>query len=857
MIPVKLHLAGFLSYQDPVDLDFTSFELACISGSNGAGKSSLLDAITWALFGQARRRDDAMINSHADAAEVIFDFEYESNLYRVMRSKPRDKATVLEFFINQGAPGEPPAWRPLTEKSRNETENRIQAILRMDYDTFTNASFLLQGRADQFAQQRPGDRKRVLSAILGLEVWEQYRMDAAERRRAVEVDGKAIDAQLAEIDSELEQEDARKHSLEEVEERLKHAQQERQQSERSLDTLRRLSAALEEQRRMAELLGRGAAEARRRWERLRADLERLHAEREAARQALAAESEVTAAYARWQALRAELERWDALSSNFREIEARRAAPLTSIAAEASRLDQERRTLHAQELVVQEELARLPLIDAQRQESAREMERLQVQLAGREGLERDLRALQAAAAEAQVENRTLRETMRSLKERINRIKTLEGALCPFCGQPLSPADRAGLVASLEAEGKEMGDRFRANQDLQAQADGRVSALQAEIAGLARSDDALRAQARLHDQREAEFERINKAAAAWQAGGAERLAAVTRMLAEEDFALEARAALFEIDEQSRALGYDGAAHDAVRREELSGRASEAALRALEAARASLAPLERQIAGLEEQQARETADMDAQEATYRAALEKYEAERQNLPDVDAVERDVFALQAEENHLRMEVGMARQRVAVLDVQRERRARISAQRDALMLQLARLKTLERAFSKDGVPALLIEQALPEIETQANDLLDRLSGGAMSVRFETQRQYKDKHRDDRKETLDIIISDSAGPREYELFSGGEAFRVNFAIRLALSRVLAQRAGARLQTLVVDEGFGSQDAEGRQRLIEAINLVRGDFRKILVITHLEELKEAFPTRIEVLKTSRGSRLQVVN
>jgi exonuclease SbcC len=220
------------------------------------------------------------------------------------------------------------------------------------------------------------------------------------------------------------------------------------------------------------------------------------------------------------------------------------------------------------------------------------------------------------------------------------------------------------------------------------------------------------------------------------------------------------------------------------------------------------------------------------------------------------VYALQTEENRLRMEVGMARQRVNVLDMLRERRARLAVQREEVTLHIARLKTLERAFSKDGVPALLIEQALPEIETQANDLLDRLSGGTMSVRFETQRLYKDKHRDDRKETLDIIISDAAGPREYELFSGGEAFRVNFAIRLALSRVLAQRAGARLQTLVIDEGFGSQDAAGRQRLIEAINLVRDDFKKILVITHLEELKEAFPARIEVEKSPRGSIVHVV-
>jgi exonuclease SbcC len=63
-------------------------------------------------------------------------------------------------------------------------------------------------------------------------------------------------------------------------------------------------------------------------------------------------------------------------------------------------------------------------------------------------------------------------------------------------------------------------------------------------------------------------------------------------------------------------------------------------------------------------------------------------------------------------------------------------------------------------------------------------------------------------------------------------------------------------LVIDEGFGSQDAEGRQKLIEAINIIRPDFKKILVITHLEELKDAFPARIEVTKTPSGSEVQVV-
>ncbi len=86
MIPLHLKLFGFLSYHDPVEVDFSSFDLACISGSNGAGKSSLLDAITWALFGQARKRDEAIVNLQSKVAEVAFTFAYENSIYRVIRS---------------------------------------------------------------------------------------------------------------------------------------------------------------------------------------------------------------------------------------------------------------------------------------------------------------------------------------------------------------------------------------------------------------------------------------------------------------------------------------------------------------------------------------------------------------------------------------------------------------------------------------------------------------------------------------------------------------------------------------------------------------------------------------------------
>jgi exonuclease SbcC len=134
-----------------------------------------------------------------------------------------------------------------------------------------------------------------------------------------------------------------------------------------------------------------------------------------------------------------------------------------------------------------------------------------------------------------------------------------------------------------------------------------------------------------------------------------------------------------------------------------------------------------------------------------------------------------------------------------------------------------------------------------------MTDGRMNLRFETQREARSS--DSTIETLDIRISDEMGTRDYELYSGGEAFRINFAIRIAISKVLARRAGASLQTLVMDEGFGTQDAQGRERLVEAINAIQEDFEKIFVITHIDELKDAFPVQIHVWKTAEGSQVAI--
>ena len=139
----------------------------------------------------------------------------------------------------------------------------------------------------------------------------------------------------------------------------------------------------------------------------------------------------------------------------------------------------------------------------------------------------------------------------------------------------------------------------------------------------------------------------------------------------------------------------------------------------------------------------------------------------------------------------------------------------------------------------------------------RLTGNQLHIQIVTQKTGSRSSKKKTKliDTLDILIADASGTRPYETYSGGEAFRINFAIRLALAQLLAQRSGTSLQMLIVDEGFGTQDAEGCERLIAAINAIASDFACILTVTHMPQFKEAFQTRIEVSKTSLGSQLSL--
>ena len=853
MIPLHIRISGFLSYHDTVELDFTSFDLACISGHNGAGKSSLLDAITWSLFGEARGKSSDVINLRQDvkAAEVALTFQHEENTYRVQRTLPRNKNTVLEFQVRTQS-----GWKPLTEKTTRETQARIEQTLRLDFETFVNASFFLQGRADQFTQQNATRRKEVLSNILGLEMWEQYKNKTADKRKSLEREVDEIDGRIREIDAELAEEDLRKARLAELETSLKQLATQRTAQESVLENIRRNAALIGEQRKMTVML----SERLERERTARGGLEERLAARQADRDSYAdlvhRSKEVESAYKAWQKSRKELEEWDLLAAQFREFEKDRAPLVEVIAVERAKLEQEQDSLLIEEETIRDQKSTIEELQEEIGQAEGSLKDAEARVTNRLQLEGERNAARERQAELKAENEALKTDMNELKERIDSLKAAEGATCPLCGQELSTEHREATLVQLESEGKQEGDRFRANQAEAVELVRQITEYESQITRLTSAENERVQYASQISLLTERMETLQRFAREWETTGRKRLKEVEKILETSRYAVDEQKQLAKLDKQLEKLGYDVSAHEIAREKELELRAVEEEYGSLKSAKEVSKQIESEIAGLKSEIKNRQAEIDTLQAEYEIAQASLEAAQAGAPDPDDAERELFRLREAENKARSELGGAQQRVDVLETLRARKGSYEKKCEELQKQIGRHRTLERAFGKDGVPALLIEQALPQIEDKANELLDRLSDGQMSIRFATQIEYKDKRRDDLRETLDIQISDAAGIRNYEMYSGGEAFRVNFAIRLALSKILAQRKGARLQTLVIDEGFGSQDIQGRQRLIEAINLVKHDFAKILVITHLDELKDAFPTRIEVEKTEHGSTLQVM-
>ncbi len=855
MIPLRLAVRNFMCYREPPALDLRPIRIACLCGDNGHGKSALLDAITWALWGRARGgSQDELIHRGRTEMSVELDFSARDRLYRVSRRRSTGRAgrgaTVLELQVDSGG-----RMVPLTGNTVRETEAAIRELLHMDYETFVNTALLLQGRADMFTASAPAARKQVLAEVLDLGYYESLAVRARERARERDQGIAALDATLEAHAPEIAARPRYEAELAERGAELAGVEAELAAAREEVGRLgaraERLGASRAQLATIESRLGEARADAE-----ALAETARAHGARIAELASLTARSgEIAAGLERLRRAREARDAMDRALETVRALEAERAEAEreAAVARERARAEASARREAVERL--EAAAGRVGELEALGSSIVADRDRAADLAAAAERGRRDLARLRAERESLDARTEELVERMRETRSRFDLLAAGD-AHCPVCRQALGAEGADHLRSEFEGRGREARRLHAENRERAAGLDGEIDRAQAAAErAAAEAEEA----SRRAERRAAQVER--DLAAAREAAG--RLGAEREALA----ALEERAgrvdpggglgdALAAVDARLGELGYDPAAHEDARRE-ATGLEPYAELGAA-LARAE-ADLPRERAGRES--ALEMADRRGREieADEGAAAEL----RALIADLPALEERLAAarggaagLDARRGELAADVGALRERVARCERLEARAAEARRRRDELADERSIYGDLARAFGRNGIQAMVIETAIPQITSSASDLLGRLSGGAMSVRLELGEGRRERGSGEPTERLDIRVADERGDvRSYELFSGGEAFRINLAVRIALSRMLAARSGAPLPVLFIDEGFGSQDAAGQDRLREVINSIQDEFQKILVITHIEAIKESFPVRIEVEKTPSGSTFAV--
>lgn len=584
MIPVRLSLKGFLSYQQAAELDFSGFELACISGANGAGKSSLLDAITWAVFGRARKReDDALINSESSSTEVIFEFTYENDRYLIHRSKVRNKTTMLEFQLLNPQN----KWVNLSEHSLRETEKRIEQTLRMDYDTFINTCFFLQGKADQFTQQPAGKRKEILSSILNLEKWEEYRLAAASHRRLIENEITSYNAWLGEIENELALEEERRARLKQTKRDLEAKSALRKEKENLAGIARRQSDLLKEQEKLLTAQREHLQEMKRQKEESQQLFQSRSDELDSYGQILANEKTILEDYTAFTKLRQEMERLNQLAAVFFNLDQQRVEQENVIAMERTRLEAARQNL----LELQEKAnlmrEKIKILQQKMVSLDGEMKGLESVIQTKAEIQAAIQKYQQSQADLQAENKRLRSEMNELNSHIQQLQSAQ-AKCPLCGRELTDEHRSSLLAGFEMGGKKHGDQFRLNEASINNFNQQINQARERISQMEKSEEQKALLAKNRAVLEAEIQSAASEVEKWENSAQPQLKEIQDRLEKMGYAPEAQKRLKEIMPELTSLGYDRQQHEQIRQKELAARESEERMRILEKARASSQPL-----------------------------------------------------------------------------------------------------------------------------------------------------------------------------------------------------------------------------------------------------------------------------
>jgi exonuclease SbcC len=333
----------------------------------------------------------------------------------------------------------------------------------------------------------------------------------------------------------------------------------------------------------------------------------------------------------------------------------------------------------------------------------------------------------------------------------------------------------------------------------------------------------------------------------------IAELNRKLSTNDFAHDERSQLDQVNESIRKLGYDSERHQEIRAWLQKNQHIPQWWQQLQIAREEAPKIQARI----EQKKQQIGENEKRLSEIEAQEREKQAQLAQLPEIEERLSELLGRRkARENELQRlneEVGALRYKLEELSRKEQEKVQLEERLAQMREEKIDYELLAEAFGRNGIPKMILRHAVPWLEDEASRLLARLTGGRMRLRFALELQTQ---RGTQKEDLKIFVSDELGERPYELYSGGEKFRIDFAVRVALARLLAHRAGAPLRTLVIDEGFGSQDKEGLEAIVDTIQTVSKEFARVLIVTHLDELRDYFPALIEVTKGSNGSQCRLI-
>ena len=779
----RVHLVNFRQHED-TEIAFGA-GLTGIVGPNGAGKTTILEAIAWAMYGMPAARGNRETLRRRGASprarvEVEVEFTLGHHHYRIVRS-----LNQAELYQD----GSPVA---IANSIATVTE-RVTRLLGMSRDEFFNTYFTGQKELAVMAAMSAPERAQFLSRVLGYDRLRAAQDRLKEKRSALRARLDALRAGLPDL-AELDEAQSR------AEERLAAA--------------RATEAAAVSSSEAAECR---LAEIRPRWEQLQQLRET----------ALALETELRvsshqAAAAAQRIARLEQEALE-LSAAHQQLEelGRQLSPLPTLREEAKVLERQaesdaaRRGYRAQLEEVQshltsieERVSRIPAQEAIEVATRLINECRAALTAATIEAEEQRTVWVRDAQDAKTKRQGLLDQYQELKEQRQRIvKAGADGVCPTCARPLG-TEFAQVLELLDRQIEEV----RSNGNFYKQ---RIEQLQQEPAALTDIE---------HQRLELE-QQLSRATA--ELGRLNAQSHDADPLREEQNRL-----LLRVDELQGALdqlhgSYDQDRHQAVLRE----------TRALE----PLALQAERFRAVVERSDEVTAELDTARAAGQEIEERLVDLRARLVALDYSEAAFHEFREAEVEAERE-----RRESELALVRARAESSAAQEavDAVLRRRAERAQRERAAAEAATDLTLhqeLDRALTDLRTELNATLrPDLSDLASSfLRDLTNGRYTDLELD---EDYVATLLDDGDPKA--VISGGEEDVANLALRLAISQMIAERAGQPLSLLVLDEIFGSLDEDRRTAVVDLLRSLADRFPQVILITHIDSVREGFDRVVRV-------------